>query len=185
MNRCPPSSQSSSSEKQGSTESQAAMEALMQRILNATGPNRDLDHEIQLHLMNEGRLGSFSSVDHWLSAAKRYGWNSGHYTASLDASLALVERLLPGWHVQMNTGDKDQRHHSKPWAKVVPNLNNDAGWKVGAHDGRAANQPLAILTALLRALLAQLSDRTLGGSNFPDEPEAKEGIPKIPSHKEG
>lgn len=81
-------------------------------------------------------------------------WTSGFtpYTASVDAALALVERLLPGWIV-------DEMGHD---CVGTPGAMKIIGWtvelsdggRVNLHQGQAPTAPLAILAALLTALQA-------------------------------
>jgi len=72
---------------------------------------------------NGGRIQSFPS--------------SPAYTASIDASLALVERLLPGWPQQ--------------WAEILREA-MDSLWAEHAPKMPLERLPLAILAALLSAL---------------------------------
>lgn len=79
---------------------------------------------------------------------------AGHST-SIDAAVALVTKLLPGWKVGTAGPDPTRPGLAlKAWAKVEPWLNNDDGWKIGAHEGFAATVPLAILAALLTAKIS-------------------------------
>lgn len=52
---------------------------IIARLENATGPDRDLDRLIAKE------TGAFEIIE------------AKNYTASLDAAIALVERILPGW----------------------------------------------------------------------------------------
>lgn len=123
--------------------------SLIQRVEGLSGRNYALAAEIWHVVTGEPVAERPTLKTEW---CRLYGAEMPYILGSIDAALSLVERMLPGWHVQMNTGDHDRGHHHKPWAKVVPNLNNDAGWLVGAHEGRAATQPAALILALLRAL---------------------------------
>lgn len=77
---------------------------LVERLEAATGPERIYDHylffALEPHLYDEaGRRGLLG--DHIVPA----------YTASIDAAVALVERVLPGWSWECRasgTGDKGQ-----------------------------------------------------------------------------
>lgn len=61
----------------------ADLVSLRDRVKAATGPDRDLDWAIWFETAKE-------PADHGVD-----GWP--HYTASIDAALALVENLLPDW----------------------------------------------------------------------------------------
>jgi hypothetical protein len=99
--------------------------SLLERVREAKGPDRELDYAISRFA--DGELARHSSL---------------HlpYTASIDASLALVERLLPGSMKRVfdNPDDGSTR------AEIV----SDLIYGKGDHD----TWPLAILVALLRAL---------------------------------
>lgn len=65
------------------------------------------------------------------------------FTGSVDAALALVERMLPGWEYVLNVRDRG----------ISANLIwPDQSPVVRAKVGRAATLPLAILAALLEAI---------------------------------
>lgn len=70
-----------------------------------------------------------------------YITDEGNPTESVDAALALVERVLPGWF-----GSVD-------WAPPKPtaHLNRDGGPWVGTVEAEGATLPLAILATVLRA----------------------------------
>ncbi len=67
------------------------------------------------------------------------------YTGSIDAALALVERMLPGWDYGM---DRDQ-------GEFIVTLTAAGASMAKGHQAEAATLPLAILTALLNALIAR------------------------------
>jgi len=110
---------------------------ILNRLRSAESGSRELDAAIE-------------------SVAKDWHYPDGvtatahHYSTSIDAALALVERMLPGWLVKLNK-------------RVVP------GWSVrlmspsfdffstNDFDGEDVPQsaPLAILTALFTALEAK------------------------------
>jgi hypothetical protein len=121
----------------------------------ATGPSRELDSAIAV------ALDGFETWPERYEGAgvqycRRYGDDLAipgaapdslvpHYTSSIDAALALVERLLPGWDWGV------ERYGLQASGKVWP-----AGW----HDAKvvrafAPTTPLAILKALVAALIAQ------------------------------
>jgi hypothetical protein len=62
----------------------ATLKALLERVERASGPDRELDAAIR---------------DALYEPAKRGAWRP--YTGSLDASLALVEEMLPGCNLPL------------------------------------------------------------------------------------
>lgn len=63
----------------------ATLEALLARVLEGTGPDRELDAEIDLYLLDAGLRGQRFSIP----------FDAPPYTASLDAVLRGL--LLKGW----------------------------------------------------------------------------------------
>jgi hypothetical protein len=119
----------------------SALASLLARVEVATGANYDLEYLIASALEPE-RL-------HWLQTPPRY-------TASLDAALALVERVLPP-----ETSFVLRKSTEGYWVrKGIPAgcwgviLNDAPGWTV------AKTPALALLAALLRAV--GTSDAELG-----------------------
>lgn len=113
---------------------------LIRRVEAATGPDRELDARIK-YAVHAG-LRSFGSLDAWLSTdTSRKRSCVPEYTASIDAALALVERVLPGcqWIIGRQTaGASDAK------------IGSQSGWSKQPWT-HAATPPLAILAALLRA----------------------------------
>lgn len=134
---------------------------LLPRIQFADGPDRRLDYEI---------FRAFADKD----AANPWDPKEGHfYTSSVDAALALVSRVLPGWWV--TSGLCSLSGH----ASIGPDYNGPAGERLKAkfpperfdHGGFDADlspgdgphrQCYAILAALLTALLASQEPGTGG-----------------------
>ena len=78
---------------------------------------------------------------------------SPNYTASLDAALALADRVLPGWVVQVAICPE------KAWADIAPEFWR-ASWDEDAEDAggvhvQAATAPLALCIAILKARATQ------------------------------
>jgi len=127
-----------------------ALEGLLSRVEAATGPDRELDRDLAV------AIGGYERVEmhpHFMreTTTNRVGWYgrmAPFYTSSIDAALALVERVLPGaqWEITNLYGA----------AKAELPLNHGDGSVQGAwrEDG---NVPLAILAATCRALLAKVS----------------------------
>lgn len=129
---------------------------LLERVKAATGPDREIDVAL-LHLWDpdhealrsyderyqiELRDGVFSvwKTDGGYSASVPFP----RFTASIDAALALVGRVLPGWNVQFGTlkSGGARARVALDWPEVAP-LDE-------CYDAPTA--PLAILAALLLSL---------------------------------
>lgn len=146
------------------------LSALLERVRQATGPDRELDRDIEVALP----LDSGIAHSHRPSAAPgkvtcRY--NSGstgtykapRYTASVDVDLALVERVLPGWAWKVGSCSVSDDF----W--LVPDFNcpvhgerlkaelSEAEWHEGIDiDRRPSGQPaLAVIEGLLQALISK------------------------------
>ncbi len=144
----------------------ATLSALLERVEQATGADREIDGLIAQ------TFGELSPDAYWMSR-NVYGeetaqWVTGgyggygfpyvdEYTASVDAALELVGRVCPGWFWSVEWCDRSgygdgpvmalaQVAPPKEWRKLMPN-----------HGGVAwANTPaLALLAALLRAKIAE------------------------------
>lgn len=133
----------------------ATLRDLLERVKAATGPDRELDAAIYNAAPEKVGDKDFCAfrlpMDEWgdrFDDGWRIGWEGRQYpeklprlTASIDAALALVERVLTGhiWDVT-STG--------QCW--IEPDLGRPDHW-----NGTAATPPLAILAATLAALIEQ------------------------------
>lgn len=126
---------------------------LIDRLEKCTGPDRELDGAIWL------ALDETAAYKCWSVRGMKYGghvhtkaekraaikrsseWQSPTYTASLDATIALVERKLPDWvWSASSTG-------------VAWVMSFKAGEGDDFHTGSLENRPaIALLICLLRAL---------------------------------
>jgi hypothetical protein len=109
---------------------------LLERVMRAPGPDRELDYAISRFA--DGELARHSSL---------------HlpYTASIDAALALVERKLPGWTVANLSQQDDKTWYCELREGHLTSYSRVAASNV-TYGHRPANLPLAILAALLGAL---------------------------------
>jgi hypothetical protein len=124
----------------------ATLLSLAKRCEEASGGDRALDCAIlaALYPDEHGLLGlTFAEVaatySDQLDQAK--WWSVAKVTASLDQSLALLERVLPGWRCCVFTGGRE-----RPWVRV---------WRraVDEHEQVDAPTPaLAMCAAILKAL---------------------------------
>lgn len=122
----------------------ATLSALQERLRLATGPDRELDAVLGFEIGGASR-GLLSPTEIWIHDDRGFDYLP-HYTASVDAALALVEKL--GWcpHM-MHFGPKG----ASGWTCVDLCPPNHADEAV---DGEGNTAPLAILSALLAALIA-------------------------------
>jgi len=120
---------------------QGDLTALIERVENATGPDRELDAAIR---------------DALYEPVKRGAWTP--FTSSLDAALALVEEKLPGtfWHVAKGRTRPDEPLFG---AELVSPEHGGVNVAV-EHESSVA---LALILALLRALSAR--DQQDGGGD--------------------
>lgn len=134
------------------TPSKQSLEGLVERVKAATGPDRELDISIGT------TIGGWTYQPH---VPHNFKWHDGEfdrpggppsYTASIDAALALVERLLPDWVVADLS--QNSRVAGDPWGCTLaiyygsyPSKNRMA--KSGYDFQRPS---LAILAALFTAL---------------------------------
>lgn len=119
---------------------------LLQRIEAASGPDRVLDGDVWHALTakpGDVWVNDFADgVYHLQDPRDTIAYEAPpDLTASIDAAIALVERLLPGRQITMRIDEKDgPRPHSVIAATWFAQCNT---------------LPLAILAALLRALIAK------------------------------
>ena len=122
---------------------------IIARLEKAEGPDREIDGFIALV---EGWTFEKMEGDrspYWRKpGVTDYFMRSDlpRYTASIDAAIALVERILPDPAILLGYG---QDALTKPWARI----------SVSCGSSHGATLPLAILRALFRALDAK-EDRT-------------------------
>ena len=121
------------------------IEGLLSRLEAATGPDRELDHRLQGILVNDGNFGHYAGIEEWVTAGMEFGWNTPAYTASIDAAIALVERVEPrSWHVHLGTAINSL------WAS-----DTIFGEPLTAPDVPLYLLPKHIILALLRSLSAR------------------------------
>ncbi len=136
---------------------------LLAKVQAASGP---LDNRtaLEIHVMGWGKLTDFTPVvdrDEYGGWALTYqvdakGGGRQKCTMpedrlpdrSIDAALALVERVLPGWQWTVNT-DRSKTRFWSDMHRVVAKGDFETVWS-----GRAPTAPLAIISALLSALIA-------------------------------
>jgi len=132
--------------------------ALLERVRSATGPDRYAD--CHLWVIAQGGDARMHVCD---SSMQDFVWERGidgfwvrsvvkfravpKYTASIDAALALTERVLPGWSIEQVGWGNGLVFAS------VGNYGEGENYMAGLGDAPTA--PLAILAATLSALIAK------------------------------
>ena len=147
---------------------------LLERVQNATGPDRDVDVAIMATCFDWAKAEPPYYAPHCVGDEPIY-WHAPNWlqkrpcpelTASMDAALALVERVLPGWKVSLYighlTGAKDgSGSRAELFSPKKPKRISATDWKwmkvaVCYH---AHTPALAILAALLMALSMRGGER--------------------------
>lgn len=119
---------------------------LLDRLKELKGPSREVDAEIARLICwsPTGVIPAGGAPSYWYSD----GFGLPTYTASIDAAVALVEKMLPGAFREM-TGPRRYLNIPTPVpAKFRSEILHDAGSAVAWHD----HEPIALLIALLTAL---------------------------------
>ncbi len=128
--------------------------SLLERVEKAEEPDSALDIAIACALLDARKHKAWSAANSqrpkgappladdvfWMRHAR-------HYTSSIDAALALVEEKLPGAEYQIST--------LYGIADVELPLNYAQSECIGRARREDGDVPLAVLSALLRALIAQ------------------------------
>jgi len=125
------------------------MTDIIKRLKEATGPDRELDCDIAIS------LDFIATREYW---SYDYAQTVAHYTASIDAALALVERMLPGWYYTITSHNTSMGN--KPWCDLATHeyIHGDVLVEGVYFESAGPTIPLAILTALFTALEAKAHD---------------------------
>ena len=131
---------------------------LIARVEKLEGPDREVDDLIAVRV---ARMKPTTTYGHEVLGNLREAPNrSPLYTASLDAALALVERVLPGWGGMVDFGALmcgAAVHSADLWSPVREVGETEDGFPVDIRDearGEAKTPALALILTLLRALQA-------------------------------
>lgn len=138
---------------------------IIERLEKATGPSEELSAHIKCALLApEGSYVEQSKFNGaWCVHEIGYGGKSrlfeyprvpseirlGKLTASLDASIALVELMLPGCEYTL------RKHVSEGFNASVNFVGTNGVWIFSASDSNSMNLATALLIAMFRALEAQ------------------------------
>lgn len=128
------------------------LEQLLAKIEAATGPDRELDELLTAWAVG-ATLQADATFDHKPAYHRDGFWVSIEpitpLTASIDAALALVERILPGFRLEL-----EQSLDGKWWDAYLMEVGT-SGPAIGRTDQGYNFPALAILNALLKALIAR------------------------------
>ena len=124
----------------------ATLKDIRDRLVRATGPDRELDAAIGRCEGWELRQFRGDDKEYWRAPGDKWGCRSSvpSYTANLDACVALAERVLPGrsWKVAFDPEPPIDAGGCF-WARMSPRLHY------------AATPALAFLTAIVSVLIAK------------------------------
>jgi hypothetical protein len=136
---------------------------LIERVEKLEGPDRETDFVIAkacgLIVRSEKTWGNGDTTQVVIDPnhkGRGKGNVRGNVTASLDAAIALTERVLPGWFWRAGRTSL----FPKGWAYVSRTHPSHCDRKdeASSSDGKAASPAIALLLATLRALSAQERD---------------------------
>jgi hypothetical protein len=126
------------------------LQALLARVEAATGPDRHIDFWLSVLVSSPDPSDDFEKLRADIANVSIEEMAvDGNFTASLDAALALVERVLPGWFKGLQ--ESRNRSDAMRWAAYITPP------KPADHEFEAyASAPaLALLAALLKTLSRQ------------------------------
>lgn len=136
---------------------------LLARVEAAEGPDRELDALIMCELVaGRGAYVEQSKINMawciyyapnriWSMSSREGTWREGGWplTASLDAALALCERVLPGHRIELSRVEHGEVG-DWVWVGKIERADFSACWWA-----KLKTPALALLAAMLRALIAQ------------------------------
>lgn len=142
----------------------ADLAALIERLEKLTGPSKEVNWLIadQFGMVPEHSIREIGFDYEWfrhpgefvlwkaLDAEGRSVtyWLAPEYTASLDAVIALIERELPGWRIEMRIGEWPPHY---PGGVVLWNNDTKAKTSVFGIAAKGATPAIALMIALLRS----------------------------------
>jgi hypothetical protein len=138
------------------------LRALRDRVAKLTGPDREVDAQIRVILLHPAYRFPTPVLNrvpsNWAEARERLEWDGGGgsyplpaYTASVDAVVALIGKVLPGWCYRL-TGGGGEPAYAELFVQ-------GAGIEHPQRDDDGPTPALALLNALL-AVLAPTTEPT-------------------------
>ncbi len=134
------------------------MTDLITRLSKLDAPDRGMDAEIEVAVRRIEAARSGLAEEYWANwQASPDGtvydphtrYSSNPFTASVDAAIALAERVLPGW--KWRVGRTELFPNGWAYMHKYDPSNCDRTDEAACADGKAANPAIALLIALLRA----------------------------------
>lgn len=123
----------------------ANLSTLIERVEALTGPDREVDLDVAIATgMVSDEVSKYGPHLRRIEARR-----VDPYTASLDAAVALVEQVLPGWSGDVDIG-VPIADSGKVGARLFP---PEPGW--ANYAGEGLTSAIALVLAALRALHAQ------------------------------
>lgn len=124
------------------------LKKLLERVEDASGPNTPLDHDILLAFGARYER-DWDAEYYWPDGSRFYEHN---ITASIDAAVALVEKVLHGWASGHKLVTREDDCDAEIWGGPEISCGREAMFVAERNDRHAA---LALCAALLRAKLAE------------------------------
>lgn len=123
------------------------LEQLLDRVVKATGADRELDRDIASFFGDYVKCEPRNRT--WRSAPSRKGpWRTlPDYTSSVDAAIAFIERVLPGWAKE----SYEAPNEGVMVRLISPTIPSTEHWG----GSRTATLPLALVAAALSALIVK------------------------------
>lgn len=118
---------------------------LIARVESTTGPDRELDLDLGTSLDGLTTRREFGMAGNWWTRVMCGGTTAElpAYTGSIDATVALIEKQLPGW-MRAYGNINEHGHH---WACLT-----DPDWPCLDYEASGPTEPLALLLAFLITL---------------------------------
>jgi hypothetical protein len=136
---------------------------LIERLEKLEGPDQDVDAEIAVRVLGfiktnrmakwPGEQPIWEFTDPVRNTTGSWSAMVRGYTASLDAAVALVERVLPGWRIEnLCEWDADVLRQRGPWMCDLMRRGKDFADHFPAKCAHAPTPAIALLIATLKAL---------------------------------
>jgi len=126
---------------------------LIARLEALTGPDMEVDWDIGLNVGGMKSVRTFGMAGNWFDRCvdeTSLSVSMPDYTASIDAAVALCERVLPGWRWGITQGTEDDDEvQGNVWPETTPFTAYLDSY------GYHANPAIALLIAILKALDAK------------------------------
>lgn len=142
------------------------LHSLREMLEKADGPDRAIDSAIVKALVPDAIIGEYIKgegndiVFHAQELGIADKQSCPEYTASLDADISLVERVLPGWRIdQIGQWESPTLAKRGKWYAILvhPEIQ---GEPTVARRNHAEKPSIALLTAMVKALIQEKENET-------------------------